>query len=75
MSALIRAFVDERPISVAPNSTVLDVVTDSAPDLRDALASGRAYVTDGVGRRISLTQQVVPGLILRVVKTARKQRS
>ena len=75
MSASIRAFVNGRPINVAPNSTILDVVTNSAPELRDALEAGRAYVTDGVGRRVPLTQTVVPGLILRIVRTARKQTS
>jgi hypothetical protein len=72
MSEGIRIFVNERAILVIPGATVREAVLTFDPDLAAALVDGRAYVTDGVGRRIESSTSVEPGAILRVVVSARR---
>jgi hypothetical protein len=71
LSDEITVFVNERPLRVAHGATVLDVVTAQDPALDRELEQGTAYVTDGVGRRVTLETPVEPGAILRVVRSAR----
>ena len=73
MSDEITVFVNERPLRVAHDATVRDVVTAQDTALGRELEQGTAYVTDGVGRRIALETQVEPGAIFRVVRSARKK--
>lgn len=71
MSSPVRIFVDERPRSVATGASVREAVAGDDPELAAALAQGRAYVTDGVGRPLDPATTVFPGAILRVVRSAR----
>ncbi|HWP38630.1 MAG TPA: hypothetical protein VNL18_13855 [Gemmatimonadales bacterium] len=72
MMQLIRVFVNERPVDVAPGADLTAAVAALDPSLAAALADGRAYATDGVGRPIAGTEPVVAGAIIRVVRSARK---
>lgn len=69
----LTVFVNEQPVEVGKNSTVLDAVTKFNSNLPAALESGEAYVTDGVGRRIDVRTSVDTGTIVRVVGSARKK--
>lgn len=71
MSDAVRVFVNEQVVVVAPGATVWEAVLALDPALSTALRQGRAYVTDGVGRRIESGGSVEPGAILRVVLSAR----
>jgi hypothetical protein len=68
----VRIFVDERALTAAPGTSVLDALMGDNPDLVAALREGRAYVTDGVGRPIDPAVTVFPGAIYRVVRSARR---
>lgn len=72
MTRRIGVYVNERPVQVAPGSTVVQVVEQVDAVWGNAVRSGLAYVTDGVGRHISPSTNVVPGSILRVVHSARR---
>lgn len=72
MSEAVRVFVNERPVLVPAGVTVGDAVAALDPALAQALAAGRAYATDGVGRPIEATAGVIPGAIVRVVVSARR---
>ena len=68
----VRVFVNERPVSVAPGATVRDAVEAFDGVLAGKLASGAAYVTDGVGRPSEPGAGITPGAIIRVVVSARR---
>ncbi len=68
----IKVFVNERATHVPSDATVRDAVATVEPDLLDALERGRAYVTDGVGRKIADSESVTAGAIYRVVVSARQ---
>lgn len=69
---MIRVFVNERPVTVAPGATVRDAVAELDGELADLLARGAAYATDGVGRPVDGGDPVgEAGAILRVVVSAR----
>lgn len=72
MSPQMRVFVNERRADVAVGATVRDVIMAVEPTMLDALLAGRALVSDGVGRTLSLDQRLTPGAILRVRRTARE---
>lgn len=63
----LRVFVNERPVQVPDAARVRDAVHELDPQLARALAEGRAYVTDGVGRTIADADALSAGAILRVV--------
>src|SRR6266704_963829 len=46
--AMIRVFVNERPVSVAPGARVRDAVEQLDHELAELVGRGAAYVTDGV---------------------------
>jgi len=70
---VIRVFVNERPVSVAPGARVRDAVELLDRALADLLGSGAAYVTDGVGRPVDAGDPVGEGgAIFRVVVSARQ---
>jgi hypothetical protein len=69
----VRIFVDEAARTVAAGTTVVDAVAANDVDLAASLRSGRAYLTDGVGRPIELAAVVFPGAIYRVVRAARRE--
>ena len=62
----VRAYVNERGVSVKPGSTALDAVRAHAPDLADQVAAGAARLTDSRGLPIDAAHVVTGGLILRV---------
>src|SRR5205085_2465052 len=71
--ALIRVFVNERPVSVAPGARVRDAVEQLDHDLAELVGRGAAYVTDGVGRPVDAGDPVGEGgAIFRVVVSARQ---
>src|SRR5256885_7350194 len=70
---MIRVFVNERPVSVAPGARVRDAVEQLDHGLADLVARGAAYVTDGVGRPVDGGDPVGEGgAIFRVVVSARQ---
>src|SRR6266705_4139902 len=71
--AMIRVFVNERPVSVAPGARVRDAVEQLDHELAELVGSGAAYVTDGVGRPVDGGDPVGEGgAIFRVVVSARQ---
>ncbi len=70
---MIRVFVNERPVSVAPGARVRDAVEQLDHELAELVGSGAAYVTDGVGRPVDGGDPVGEGgAIFRVVVSARQ---
>ncbi|HVH09658.1 MAG TPA: adenosine deaminase [Gemmatimonadales bacterium] len=70
---MIRVFVNERPVSVAPGARVRDAVELLDRELAELLGRGAAYVTDGVGRPVDAGERVGEGgAIFRVVVSARR---
>jgi hypothetical protein len=67
----IRVFVNERVVLVLPGATIREAVVAFDPELASRLGEGKAYVTDGVGRRVEPSGSVEPGAIFRVVVSAR----
>src|SRR5438309_711445 len=52
--AVIRVFVNERPVSVAPGARVREAVEQLDQDLAELVGRGAAYVTAGVGRPVGV---------------------
>lgn len=72
MSDTIRVFVNERPVEVAPGSTVLRAVRAFDDALAGRLERHEAYVTDGRGIPMPPDVLLSPGAILRVIVSARR---
>jgi hypothetical protein len=68
----IKVFVNEQATHVPSSATVREAVARADPDLVGSLGRGRAYVTDGVGRKIVDSELVTAGAIYRVVVSARQ---
>ncbi len=68
----IKVFVNEQATHVRSGATVREAVAAADPDLVNSLERGRAYVTDGVGRKIVDSEFVTAGAIYRVVVSARQ---
>lgn len=71
MPDVLRCFVNERALSLAPGATVLDAVTAFDPALAGRVSRGEAYVTDARGIRTTADLPVAAGSILRVIISAR----
>jgi hypothetical protein len=69
----ITIFVNERSAAVPSGVTVEEAITTMDTKLGADVASGRAYVTDGVGRRLAITSAVFAGAIYRVVAGAGRE--
>jgi hypothetical protein len=65
--AEVRAYVNERGVSVPPGSTALDAVQAFSPELAEQVAAGAARLTDSRGLPLEATHPVHGGLILRVL--------
>lgn len=65
--AEVRAFVNERGVSVPAGSTALDAVRAVLPASADAIDAGTASLTDSRGLPIDAHQALVNGAIYRVV--------
>src|SRR5207244_10388103 len=73
MWPLIRVFVNERSVSVAPGASVRDAVEVLDRELADLVGRGVAHVTDGVGRPVDAGDPVGEGgAIFRVVVSGRQ---
>jgi hypothetical protein len=70
----VRVFVNERPLWLAAGTPVGEALAAHDPELGRALRDGTAYVTDGTGRTIPLSEPAGPGRIFRVVRSARRER-
>lgn len=68
----VPVFINDRRIEVPPGTAAIAAATELDPDLADAVAEGRAYLTDGRGIRFDPTTILGPGAIVRIVKSARK---
>jgi hypothetical protein len=64
--------MNERAVVVLPGATIREAVMTFDPELASALAAGKAYVTDGVGRPVDASGSVEPGAIFRVIVSARR---
>lgn len=72
MSDRIRVFVNERVVSVPSGAPASAAVTALDPALGEAVAAGRAYLTDGRGIRCDPSVPTLPGAIFRVIVSARR---
>jgi hypothetical protein len=63
----LRAYVNERGVSVAAGSIALDAVHAFSPELAAQVASGAARLTDSRGLPLEATAPVHGGLIVRVL--------
>jgi hypothetical protein len=72
MTTAVRVFVNEQPVDVPPGAELRVAVAALDPALAAALGDGRAYATDGVGRRVQPSEPVVAGTIIRVVLSSRQ---
>lgn len=71
MPDMLRCFVNERSLALAPGATVQDAVAAFDAALAERVAGGAAYVTDARGIRIDSHRPLQGGTILRVVVSAR----
>ncbi|HEY0930123.1 MAG TPA: hypothetical protein VGE27_09415 [Gemmatimonas sp.] len=63
----VRAFVNERGVSVPAGSTALDAVRALLPASADEITAGTARLTDSRGLPVDAHQALVNGAIYRVV--------
>ena len=73
MGDTIGIFINEHPVRVPAGIPAQRAVETFDGKLGAALASGAAYITDGVGRRIAADRPVAVGDIYRVVVSARRR--
>ena len=64
---VVRAYVNERGVSVPFGAVALDAVRALSAELADDVAGGAARLTDSRGLPIDATHPVHGGLILRVL--------
>ena len=69
---MIPVFVNDRRLEVEPGTTAIAAAAQTDPALIEAVAEGRAYLTDGRGIRTDPNAPLGPGAILRVVRSARR---
>lgn len=65
-------FLNDRHLTAAPTDTVADLLGQDDPAWTEALASGRALVTDGRGLPLDPATPVSAGMIVRAVISARR---
>lgn len=69
---MIRAFVNEQPVTVPRGASAREAVAAWDPALAGRLDAPGAYLTDGRGVRMDPADPLTPGAILRVVISARR---
>lgn len=74
MSGPVLVFVNDHAVRIAPGARAAEAVALHDPALAELLRSGAAYLTDARGIRSAPDGPVYPGLILRVVVSARAPR-
>ena len=67
----MRIYINERPFDTGQESTVISAVRAYDAETADRIDAGSAYVTDGRGIRLTGTESIGPGAILRVVTSGR----
>jgi hypothetical protein len=72
-SGAIPVFVNDRPIRVPAGSEATAAVAQLDQGLADAIATGRAYLTDGRGIDLDPRTRLEPGAIIRVVVSSRRR--
>lgn len=75
MTDTVRIFIDEQPVEAPDGASIRAVLAERDPGLTAALDAGAAFVTDGVGRRISPETTASRGAIYRIVRSARRRPS
>jgi hypothetical protein len=75
MTDTVRIFIDEQPVEAPVGASIRSVLAARDPGLTAALDAGQAFVTDGVGRRISPETTASHGAIYRIVRSARRSPS
>jgi hypothetical protein len=68
----VPVFVNDRRLTVEPGLSVGDLLGRADPAWREALAAGRAAVTDGRGIALNPATPATAGMIVRVVISARR---
>ena len=63
----VRAYVNERGVSVPPGSVALDAVRALFPELAEGVAAGTMRLTDSRGLPVSHEAPLAGGAIFRVV--------
>lgn len=63
----LRAFVNERGVTLAPGSIALDAVRALFPDAAIEIEAGSSRLTDACGRPTDAWQPLVSGAIYRVL--------
>ena len=68
----MRIYVNEQPVDAAEGVDVLSALRSYDADLARRVESGAGYVTDARAIRLSGSEPLSPGDILRVVMTSRR---
>lgn len=67
----MRIFINERPVDTAPGSDALSAVRGFDAEMARGIEAGAGYITDGRAIRLTGTETLSAGDILRVVMTRR----
>ncbi|MBM4188850.1 MAG: hypothetical protein FJ206_16215 [Gemmatimonadetes bacterium] len=68
----VPVFVNDRRVSAAATDTVLDLLAREDASWPEAISAGRALVTDGRGLPLDPAAAVSAGMIVRAVRSARR---
>ena len=68
----MRIFINEKPFDVNEGTDALTAVRGYDAELARRVAEGTGYITDARAIRLSGTEPLTPGDILRVVMTSRR---
>ena len=72
MPDTIRVYLNQRAVDLPAGTSVAEAIRLAEPQLKDALQSGKAKVTDGRGLDLPLDQTLTSGAILRVIVSSRR---
>lgn len=72
MPAEIRAYLNDRGLTLPAGSSVRDAIQAGAPELLPDCEAGQANLTDARGLPLSLDDPLAGGAILRVARSNRR---
>ena len=72
MPETIRVYLNQRGVDLPAGTSVTEAIRLAEPQLSEALASGKAKVTDGRGLDISPDHVLTGGAILRIIVSSRR---
>ena len=72
MPDTIRVYLNQRGVNLPAGTSVTEAIRLVEPQLSEALASGKAKVTDGRGLDLSPDQVLTGGAILRIIVSSRR---